>query len=402
LDASEGPSGAAKPRLSVVVPIFDEEDSLEPLHRELDAALSGLSGGVEFVLVDDGSRDGSLPVMRRLAAKDPRVRVIALDANHGQSAAFEAGFAAARGELIATLDADLQNDPADIPRMIEQLEHADVVNGVRADRQDDWVRKLSSKVANRFRNRMTRETVTDVGCSLRVMRASFATRVNLLRGMHRFLPTLLRLEGARVSEMPVAHRPRRYGESKYGIGNRLFVGLVDVFAVRWMQRRHEAWRARELPPAEDESTDGQPPPQPPAPACWRLAAGALHGEAACLQQGDHLVAVVALDLDHALLGRAAAAAAPLELACQLAQRGGVERHALDRGHGLPAASLHLAPHADHAVAGGGRARLLAAALAARQRHGAVRADASAVGRVDGAGVVAAHEGARAPSRALRA
>jgi glycosyltransferase involved in cell wall biosynthesis len=252
----DGPDRVDAPRLSVVVPIFDEEDSLEPLHRELDAALSGLPGGVEIVLVDDGSRDRSLEIMRALAAKDPRVRVIALEANHGQSAAFEAGFAAARGELIATLDADLQNDPADIPRMMEHLDRADVVNGVRAERQDDWVRKLSSKIANGFRNWMTEETVTDVGCSLRVMRASHARRVKMFRGMHRFLPTLLRLEGARVTEVPVAHRPRRYGDSKYGIGNRLFVGLVDVFAVRWMQRRHEAWESRELPPAEDGDGEG--------------------------------------------------------------------------------------------------------------------------------------------------
>jgi len=252
----EGSYDLAAPRLSVVVPVFDEEDSLEPLHRELDAALAGLPGGVEFVLVDDGSRDRSLEVMRGLAAQDERVRVIALEANHGQSAAFEAGFAAARGELIATLDADLQNDPADIPRMMEHLDQADVVNGVRAERQDDWVRKLSSKIANGFRNRMTDESVSDVGCSLRVMRASYAKRVKLFRGMHRFLPTLLRLEGARLTEVPVAHRSRRHGESKYGIGNRLFVGLVDVFAVRWMQRRHEAWQARELGP---EADPGGPP-----------------------------------------------------------------------------------------------------------------------------------------------
>jgi len=247
---------AVSPRLSVVVPIFDEEDSLEPLHRELDAALSGLPGGVEIVLVDDGSRDRSLAVMTALAAKDPRVRVLALDGNHGQSAAFEAGFRAARGELVATLDADLQNDPADIPRMIGHLDGADVVNGVRAERRDSWVRKLSSRIANGFRNRMTGEAVTDVGCSLRVMRTRHARRVKMFRGMHRFLPTLLRLEGARVVEVPVAHRPRRYGTSKYGIGNRLFVGLVDVFAVRWMQRRHEPWEARELTPPRDPASGG--------------------------------------------------------------------------------------------------------------------------------------------------
>jgi len=250
---------SGEPRLSVVVPIYDEEDSLEPLHRELDAALSGLPGGVEIVLVDDGSRDRSLDVMRGLAAKDGRVRVLALDRNHGQSAAFEAGFRAARGEVIATLDADLQNDPADIPRMMERLGEADVVNGVRADRRDDLVRRWSSKIANGFRNRVTDESVTDVGCSLRVMRARHAKRVKMFRGMHRFLPTLLRLEGARVTEMPVAHRERRYGTSKYGIGNRLFVGLVDVFAVRWMQRRHEPWEVREL--TAEARPEGADPPR---------------------------------------------------------------------------------------------------------------------------------------------
>ena len=241
LDAPHGP------RLSLVIPVHEEQESLEPLHRELDAALAAIPGGVEILLVDDGSRDGSLERMRLLAAKDRRIRVLALDAHHGQSAAFEAGFQAARGELIATLDADLQNDPADLPRLVEQLARADVVNGVRADRQDGWLRRLSSRIANGFRNRMTGESVSDVGCSLRVMRASYAKRVKMFRGMHRFLPTLLRLEGARVIERPVAHRPRRYGQSKYGVANRLFVGLVDVFAVRWMQRRHEPWQARELP-----------------------------------------------------------------------------------------------------------------------------------------------------------
>lgn len=247
--ASDRPARPAPaPRLSVVVPVFDEEDSLEPLYRELDAALSDLPGGIEIVLVDDGSGDGSLRVMRELAAKDGRVRPVALDRNHGQSAAFEAGFRAARGEVIATLDADLQNDPRDVPRLLACLDRdeADCVNGVRVDRHDGWVRRISSRIANGFRNRLTGESVSDVGCSLRVFRAEPARRVKMFRGMHRFLPTLLRLEGARVVEVPVAHRARRYGTSKYGIRNRLFVGLVDVFAVRWMQRRHAPWRATEV------------------------------------------------------------------------------------------------------------------------------------------------------------
>ncbi len=237
---------ADAPYLSVVIPVYDEESSLVPLHAELDAALRGVAGGVEILYVDDGSRDASLARLREIGARDPRVRVLALQGNHGQSAAFEAGFRRARGEIVATLDADGQNDPADLPRLLAGLGDADVVNGVRTGRRDSVVRRLSSRVANGFRNRMTHESVRDVGCSLRVMRREFLERVKLWRGMHRFLPTLLRLEGARIVEVPVSHRPRRYGTSKYGIRNRLFAGFVDVFAVRWMQRRALRYRAREL------------------------------------------------------------------------------------------------------------------------------------------------------------
>jgi glycosyltransferase involved in cell wall biosynthesis len=229
----------------VVIPVFDERDNLEPLHRELDAALADVGGGVEFLYVDDGSRDGSAEALAALAKRDERVRVLRFAENRGQTAAFDAGFRAARGELVATLDADLQNDPADLPRLLAALDRADVVNGVRVGRRDGFVRKLSSRIGNGFRNWMTHETVSDVGCSLRVMRASFLRRVKLYRGMHRFLPTLLRMEGARVIELPVSHRPRRHGRSKYGIANRLFVGLADVLAVRWMQSRRLDYRLRE-------------------------------------------------------------------------------------------------------------------------------------------------------------
>jgi len=234
--------------LSVVVPLKDEQDSLEPLHRELDAALAGVAGGVELIFVDDGSRDESRARLRGLAAKDARVRVLALDRNHGQSAALDAGFRAARGAVVVTLDADGQNDPADIPRLLAALDRADVVNGVRVGRRDDWLRRVSSRVGNGFRNAMTQETVTDVGCSLRAMRAEPLRRVRLWRGAHRFLPTLLRLEGARVVELPVAHRPRRHGRSKYGVLDRLFAGLADVLAVRWLQSRALRYEAREERP----------------------------------------------------------------------------------------------------------------------------------------------------------
>ncbi len=231
----------APPRVSVMIPVYNEEESLVTLHRELDAALASVAGGVEIVFVDDGSKDRSLAVLREIAEKDPRVRVVVLDGNHGQTAAFAAGFDAVRGEITVTLDADLQNDPADIPRLIAKMdaEGADVVNGVRQKRRDSWVRLVSSRIANNARNWVTNESVTDVGCSLRAMRTAYVKRVRLFRNMHRFLPTLLRMEGAtKIVEMPVAHRERRYGVSKYGIGNRLWVGIVDLFGVRWMQARH--------------------------------------------------------------------------------------------------------------------------------------------------------------------
>lgn len=229
------------PRVSIVIPVFDEEQSIEPLHRELDAALATVAGGVEIVFVDDGSRDGSLAKLRTVAAKDARIRIVELDGNQGQTAAFAAGFDAAQGEIIVTLDADLQNDPADIPRLLAHMAAtgADVVNGVRAQRRDSFVRLWSSRIANAARNRVTQETVTDVGCSLRAMKAIYVKRVRMFRNMHRFLPTLLRMEGAqKVVEIPVAHRPRRHGVSKYGIGNRLWVGIADLYGVRWMQARH--------------------------------------------------------------------------------------------------------------------------------------------------------------------
>ena len=238
------PSGAA-PWLSVVVPFYNEQDNVEPLHRELDAAVGDVAGGVEFLYVDDGSRDGTRERLLGLAKRDPRIRVLRLEPNSGQSAAFEAGFQAARGEVTVTLDGDLQNDPADIPRLLAELSRADVVNGIRQGRKDGFVRKLSSRIGNGFRNFATAESVTDVGCSLRAMRTRYAKRVKLFRGMHRFLPTLLRLEGASVVEIPVSHRPRRHGTSKYGIGNRALVGFVDVLAVRWMQSRARRYQVRE-------------------------------------------------------------------------------------------------------------------------------------------------------------
>jgi dolichol-phosphate mannosyltransferase len=238
------------PTLSVVVPIFDEEESIVALYEEIEAALAPWGDDLEIVLVDDGSADGSAALLGELARKDERVRIIALEGHRGQSAALDAGFRAVRAPITATLDADLQNDPADIPMLLERLERpgddVDVVNGVRSQRCDTRWKILTSKVANAIRNRLTGESVTDVGCSLRVMRTSFLRRIRLERGLHRFLPTLLRLEGARIVELPVSHRPRRHGRSKYGASNRLLQGLADLMLVRRMKAAGAAGRSREL------------------------------------------------------------------------------------------------------------------------------------------------------------
>jgi glycosyltransferase involved in cell wall biosynthesis len=187
--------------------------------------------------VDDGSTDGSDAILRGLRDADPHVRVLTFKRNAGQSAAMDAGFKSARGEAVVTLDADLQNDPADIPRLLEGLSGWDAVVGVRHQRQDNLVRRVSSRVANYVRNRLSDETITDTGCSLKAFRGTALQRLVLYDGMHRFLPTLLKMEGFRVSEIPVGHRPRRHGESKYGIGNRLLPSFMDLLAVRWMKRR---------------------------------------------------------------------------------------------------------------------------------------------------------------------
>lgn len=234
----QGAGGAESPlpRLSVVVPVFDEAESLRPLIAELNAALGFLEGSFEIIFVNDGSLDDSPRVLSEIAAEDPRVRVLSLAANGGQAAALNEGFRVARGEFTATLDADLQNDPWDIEKLMARLDEADVVNGVRVDRHDSWLRILSSRIANALRNALTGEAVSDVGCSLRVMRTSFLRKIVLEGGLHRFLPTLLRLEGARVQEVPVAHRERYAGRSKYGIANRLFEGLRELLVVRAMVR----------------------------------------------------------------------------------------------------------------------------------------------------------------------
>jgi glycosyltransferase involved in cell wall biosynthesis len=228
------------------VPVYNEADSLPPLLAEVDAALRGVPG-LEVVLVNDGSTDGSLDVMRQLRERYPGLgmRIICLDRNHGLTTAMDAGFKAARGEVLVTLDADLQNDPADIPRLLAYLDKYDVAIGSRVNRNDRLVKRVSSKVANAIRNWATEESIKDTGCSLKAYRADYVRKLKLYHGLHRFLPTLLKLEGARVVEVPVNHRPRRFGQAKYHLFNRLTGPLLDLFAVRWMQKRQLRYRMEE-------------------------------------------------------------------------------------------------------------------------------------------------------------
>jgi len=240
----EHPAEAATVWLSVVLPVRDEIGALPGLTAELDKMLDSVAAPSELVFVDDASQDGSLEWLTARAEGQPRWRVVSLRQPSGQATALDVGFQAARGEVIATLDADGQNDPADLPRLLALLgDDADVVCGVRVDRHDAVHRRVVSRIANAVRNGLTGERVSDVGCSLRVMRADYVRRVRLTRGLHRFLPTLLRLEGARIVEMPVSHRERAAGRSKYGVVDRLPQALRDLWAVRRRVRQAQR-RAR--------------------------------------------------------------------------------------------------------------------------------------------------------------
>jgi glycosyltransferase involved in cell wall biosynthesis len=225
------------PDVSIVVPVYNEERSLPDLVREIAESMASVGSIWEAVFVDDGSTDRSRQVLRELAMRDGRLRVAAMPRNSGQSAALAAGFRLARGRSVVTLDADLQNDPADIPRLLVALEGVAMVSGVRRNRRDDWLRRVSSRIANRVRSAALDDGVTDVGCSLKAYRAEYLRRIPAFNGFHRFLPALVQMAGGTVREIDVAHRPRVHGISKYGVGNRLWRGLADLAGVRWMRRR---------------------------------------------------------------------------------------------------------------------------------------------------------------------
>ena len=230
----------AKPEISVIAPCHNERENLRPLVESIRAALDPLGLAYEIVLIDDGSRDGSWEILQELGHADSRVRARQFAINCGQSAALWAGIQAARGQIFVTLDADLQNPPSEIPRLLEALREADCACGSRVEaraRGDHWLRRASSHVANWVRNKFSGETIRDAGCCFRAFRRECVAPVKFFRGAHRFLPTLIKMEGYRVVEIPVRHNPRRAGRSHYGIWNRVFKSSADLLAVRWMKAR---------------------------------------------------------------------------------------------------------------------------------------------------------------------
>ena len=230
---------AGSPAVSVVVPLYNEEENVPILQRELAAALAGLD--YELIFVDDGSTDGTVASV----ADDPRIRVLQFAQNAGQSAAMYAGLHSARGEVAVLLDGDLQNDPSDIPRLIAEIERgADLVCGYRAQRKDTVVKRITSRIANFVRSRFTKDGVRDTGCTLKAMKRECVGTLVPFKGMHRFIPALVKGAGYRLVEIPVNHRPRKFGESKYGLGNRAVRATVDMFGVRWLLSRQLNYREK--------------------------------------------------------------------------------------------------------------------------------------------------------------
>jgi dolichol-phosphate mannosyltransferase len=224
-------------QLAVIVPVFNEADNVLPLAREVAAALADFKGGWELVFVDDTSTDATWQRIGEACQADPRVHGLRHSRNAGQSAALWTGVQHTATPLLATLDGDLQNNPADLPRMLAELNDCDFVCGHRVNRQDTFVRRMSSRIARAARKAALGSDLQDTGCAIRVFRRSALDGVFGFNGLHRFLPILVQGGGGRVKEVPVNHRPRAAGISKYGIGNRLWRGLADLYAVAWYQKR---------------------------------------------------------------------------------------------------------------------------------------------------------------------
>jgi glycosyltransferase involved in cell wall biosynthesis len=235
-----------RPYLSLVIPAYNEQENVEPLLARVEGALLRTGKPFEVIIVDDGSTDRTPQLLQEGMARLPWLRVLRMARNGGQSAAFEAGFEAARGDVIATIDADLQNDPEEIPRLLPLLDGYDMVTGWRRDRQDTRFRRWQSRQANRIRNWISQETVQDSASSLKLYQAHAIKGMKLFNGAHRFFPTLVKMRGYTVREEPVKHSPRHAGTAKYGFGNRAFRAFIDLLGVRWMKMRNIRYHVEEV------------------------------------------------------------------------------------------------------------------------------------------------------------
>ncbi|MGR3317420.1 MAG: glycosyltransferase family 2 protein [Candidatus Anammoxibacter sp.] len=226
------------PEISIVVPIFNEAENIQLLSSAiLYRGVKDIGYSYECILVDDGSTDGSYEKIKSVCNDNEHFKMVSLARNYGQTAALDAGFKAATGKYIIMMDADLQNNPRDIKLLLKNIGDYDMVYGCRLKRNDPFIKIMSSKVANYVRNKLTNENIKDTGCSLKIFRRECLNRIKLYNGMHRFLPTLFKMEGFSVKEIKVQHQRRLYGKSKYNIRNRIFKSFVDLLAVRWMMER---------------------------------------------------------------------------------------------------------------------------------------------------------------------
>ncbi len=233
---------------SVVIPLKNEEDNVVELIEELEPIMLSLKKPWELICIDDGSSDRTLEILSGLITQKPYLKLLVFKKNYGQSSAFDAGFRASKGEFVITLDGDRQNDPADIPKLLEAINHCDLVCGARVNRKDPWSKKITSFIANYVRRNVCDDGVNDTGCSLKVYRASSLKKIKMYNGMHRFLPALFKIEGLRIIEVPVNHRERTKGKTKYNFFNRSFNTLADLAAVRWMKKRQLQYQIhKELP-----------------------------------------------------------------------------------------------------------------------------------------------------------
>lgn len=237
---------ADQPYLSLVIPAYNEQENVEALLARVAAALEQTQRPFEVLIVDDGSTDATPRLLGQAMATFPWLRVLRLERNAGQSAAFDAGFKAARGEVIATIDADLQNDPEEIPRLLPLLNGYDMIAGWRQKRNDTALRRAQSRIANRVRNWISQEDIHDSACSLKLYRRHCLQGLQLYTGMHRFMPTLVKMRGFTVREEPVKHSARYAGKAKYGLRNRAVRAFIDLLAVRWMKMRTMRYEVQEV------------------------------------------------------------------------------------------------------------------------------------------------------------